>query len=288
MRETRSPTSAAESSTINSAKSAEPDVCVIPFPVVDKRRLPTPLPPESEPEGTPVKYSINRGHVVPVTQDVPYGVLRLSRSTLLPELNVLLLLVTAKTAVPVAPVAAVADPKNETVYVALTIPTPSGPINVEVAVDVEIILPVINLPYAVVEANVALDVAESAPKIPLTDVSAEANNVDEVASVDWMVDAKRYVDVACVVVAFLAVKSWKVEEAETKRFVVVAFVVRRLSAVSADANNVEVVAFVAWKTEEKRLDEVPLMMLRLDDENHPVVVAFIACNVDVNSVVDVA
>ncbi len=50
-------------------------------------------------------------------------------------------------------------------------------------------------------------------------MSEEEKSVEVVACVAWRVVAKSVVVVASVVVAFLAVKSWKVEEAETARLV---------------------------------------------------------------------
>ncbi len=62
----------------------------------------------------------------------------------------------------------------------------------------------------------------------------------EVRPAPVMVEAMlKVVVVAFVVVALRAVKSWKVEEAETKRLVLVALVVERLSAVTSPVLSIE-------------------------------------------------
>jgi hypothetical protein len=80
-----------------------------------------------------VKYSTKRGHVVPDTHAVAYGVLKLRRSTLLPELKVGFVFDTASIAVPVAPVAFVVDPKIDTLNEEFAIPTLRPPAIEEVA-----------------------------------------------------------------------------------------------------------------------------------------------------------
>jgi hypothetical protein len=87
---------------------------------------------------------------------------------LVPELKVLLVFVTESTAVPVADVAAVVDPTIETLYEGFVVPTPTAPEKVDVPVDeVATTFPVINRPYAVVDASVALVDAMRSPILPL-------------------------------------------------------------------------------------------------------------------------
>ena len=100
-----------------------------------------------------------------MTQAVPNGVRILRRNTLLPELSVALLFEIAMTAVPVALVAPVVDPKTDTRYVGFDIPTPKAPAKVDVAVEVETTFPVMNLPNAVEEAKVATLVATILKKL---------------------------------------------------------------------------------------------------------------------------
>jgi hypothetical protein len=90
---------------------------------------------------------MKRGHVVPEVHAVPNGVRMLRRKTFVPELKVLLVFVTERTAVPVADVAAVVDPTIETLYEGFVVPTPTAPEKVDVPVDeVATTVPVINRP----------------------------------------------------------------------------------------------------------------------------------------------
>ncbi len=120
--ETRSPMLAAEFNTIYSAKSAAPDVCVIPVPAVERRSEPTPMPPRSLVSPTLLMYSIKRGHVEEDVQVVPNPVRMLRRKMFVPELSVGFVFVTARTAVPVALDAAVVEPMMETWYEELANP----------------------------------------------------------------------------------------------------------------------------------------------------------------------
>src|SRR3954465_634149 len=97
-----------------SAKSAEPEVWVMPLPAVESLMLPTPEPVLSVPACVPVKNSTNLGHVVPVVHAVPTGERRLSRKTLLPDESVLLSFDIVTIDVPVALVGAVMPPSIET------------------------------------------------------------------------------------------------------------------------------------------------------------------------------
>lgn len=155
---------------------------------------------------------------------------------LVPELSVLLLFETARTAVPVALVAAVVEPTIDTRYDEPFIPTLTGPANDDVAVEVEITFPVIKRPCAVVDARFTLVVAVIFPNKPETDVTAEA---------------KRFVVVAFVVVAFVTTRFVAV------RFVIVATAAAKESTIpvvnraSVEKNDVDV-AFVTVAFEELR------------------------------------
>ena len=143
----------------------------MPVPVFERRKLPTPVPVESLPAWAPVKNSMKRGHVLVVLQLVPSGVRILSRMTLFPELSVESLFDTVRIAVPVAEVGAVIDPMMETMEEGRATFTLSGPLNDDVAVEVEMTLPARNCPYAVVEASNALDVALRLPNMPVNPVA---------------------------------------------------------------------------------------------------------------------
>lgn len=82
----------------------------------------------------------------------------------------------------------------------------------------------------------------------------------EVAFVVRRMEEKRVVEVAFVVLPLRAEKSWNVEEAETKRLVVVEVVKR---------------AFVAMSEEAKNAVEVPLVAFRFKVSSQPVVVALV-------------
>ena len=78
----------------------------------------------------------------------------------------------------------------------LAIPIPTGPANVDVAVvEVAVIKPAINLPYAVVEASVALEVATSVPNMPLDAENNEAKSAVVVAYVVVELVALRFTNV---------------------------------------------------------------------------------------------
>ena len=80
---------------------------------------------------------------------------------LVPDESVASLLVTLTIEVPTPGLALEIVPTNDPSALLFLIPTAIGPANVEVAVDVEIMLPAINCPYAVVDASVAELVALS-------------------------------------------------------------------------------------------------------------------------------